>query len=67
MEGFGRFCREVLALEPPTLLKALRLWSEDTAAEVLQSDPDTRVDAAKAAEWETIWKRNWDGRFGPNR
>jgi hypothetical protein len=63
-EGFGRFCREVLALEPLTLLKALRLASQDPAAEVLESYPEAKVDEAKAAEWAGTWNRNWDRRFG---
>jgi hypothetical protein len=63
-DGFGRFCREVLALEPLTLLKALRLATEDPAAEVLASFPDAKVDEAKAAEWAQTWRRNWDRRFG---
>jgi hypothetical protein len=62
--GFGRFCREVLGLEPLTLLKALRLATEDPAAEVLASYPDAQADEAKAAEWADTWKKNWDRRFG---
>ena len=62
-EGFGRFCRDVLALEPLTLLEALRLRRGDPAAEVLASYPDAKPDEAKAAEWASTWKSNWDRRF----
>ena len=62
-EGFGRFCREVLAVEPLTLLKALRLAEKDPAADVLASYPEAKVDEVKAAEWAATWSRNWDRRF----
>ena len=54
----------MLAVEPLTLLKALRLATEDPAAEVLASYPDAQADEAKAAEWADTWKKNWDRRFG---
>jgi hypothetical protein len=63
-EGFGRFCRESLSLEPLTLLRALRLGREDPAAEVLASYPDAKADEAKAAEWAGNWARQWGRRFG---
>jgi hypothetical protein len=63
-EGFKRFCREVLALEPLTLLKALRIAQEDPAAKVLESYPDAKADESKAVEWVDAWKGNWDRRFG---
>jgi hypothetical protein len=63
-EGFARFCRDVLALEPLTLLKALKLAEKDPAAEVLRSYPDAKADEAKAAEWSATWKGNWERRFG---
>ena len=62
-EGFGRFCREVLAVEPLTLLTALRLAEKDPAADVLASYPEAKADEAKAAEWSVTWRRNWDRRF----
>jgi hypothetical protein len=66
-DGFGRFCREVLALKPLTLLKALRLAEKDPAAEVVASYPEARVNEAKAAEWAGNWRRNWDHRFSAHR
>ena len=47
----------MLAVEPLTLVKALRLATEDPAA-------DVQADEAKSAEWADIWKKNWDRRFG---
>ena len=35
-EGFGRFCRRCLGVEPLTLLRAYELGREDPAAEVLR-------------------------------
>jgi hypothetical protein len=61
-EGFGRFCKEVLALEPLTLLKALKLAEKDPAAQVLESYLDAKPDEAKAAEWKQTWTRNWERR-----
>jgi hypothetical protein len=62
-EGFGRFCREALAVDPLTLLKALRLAKQDPAADLLEVYPESVVDDAKAAEWESTWQKNWDRRF----
>jgi hypothetical protein len=53
----GQQPRDVLAVEPLTLVKALRLATEDPAA-------DVQADEAKSAEWADIWKKNWDRRFG---
>ena len=49
-EGFGRFCRQNFAVEPLTLLRALRLGEKDPASEVLAVYSDAKVDEAKAAE-----------------
>ena len=54
----------MLAVEPLTLVKALRLATEDPAAEASASYPDVQADEAKSAEWADIWKKNWDRRFG---
>jgi len=62
-EGFGRFCREVLGVEPQTLLAAYGLWRDDPAAEVLAAYPDAKADEAKAAHWADNWRQNWDRRF----
>jgi hypothetical protein len=63
-EGFGRFCRDVLRVEPQTLLAAYGLWRDDPAAEVLATYPDAKFDEAKAAQWAGNWTREWDRRFG---
>ena len=49
-EGFGRFCRKHLGVEPLTLLRAYGLGKEDPAAEVLAIYPDAKADEAKAEE-----------------
>ena len=67
-EGFGRFCREVLVLEPLTLLGALGLRQVDPSVEVLASSPEAKADEAKAAQWEANWEREWARRFrAPSR
>jgi hypothetical protein len=62
-EGFGRFCRESLGVEPLTLISAYGLGHDDPAVEVLASYPDAKADEAKAAEWERNWARSWSRRF----
>ena len=62
-EGFGRFCRDVLRVEPLTLLAAYALGQGDPAAEVLAAYADAKADEAKAAEWAATWARNWERRF----
>ena len=62
-EGFGRFCRDVLRVEPRTLLAAYGLWRDDPAAEVLGVYPDAKLDEAQTAHWADNWKQNWDRRF----
>src|SRR4051812_31292753 len=61
-EGFGRFCRKRLDVEPLTLLRAYELRREDPAAEVLAVYPDATFDEAKAAHWEGNWAREWERR-----
>ena len=63
-EGFGRFCRDALGLEPLTLLKALGPGQADPAAAVLAAYPDARADEAAAAGWAQDWARAWGRRFG---
>jgi hypothetical protein len=62
-EGFGRFCRRHVGVEPLTLLRAYGLGKEDPAAEVTAVYPDTRADEARAAHWEGNWAREWERRF----
>jgi hypothetical protein len=66
-EGIGRFCREVLRVEPQTLLTAYGLWRDDPAAEVLAGYPDVKADEANAAHWAVVWRQNWERRFDPRR
>jgi hypothetical protein len=62
-EGFGRFCRICLGLEPMAVMAAYGMWQEDPAAEVLASYPDAKVDEATSAHWERNWGREWGRRF----
>ena len=62
-EGFGRFCRNSLGLEPLTVMRAYRMWQEDPAAEVLANYPDAKVDEGMAAHWDENWAREWGRRF----
>ena len=62
-DGFGRFCREVLAVEPLTLLKAHRFALKGEEGAVLASYPDLKFDGGNAAEWSGTWRRNWGRRF----
>ena len=64
-EGYGRFCRNHLGLEPMTVLHGYGLWRDDPAAEVLAGCPDAEVDEAMAAHWEGNWAREWERRFTP--
>jgi hypothetical protein len=63
-EGFGRFCRRCLGLEPLTLLRAYGLGKEDPSAEVLAIYPDAKADEAKAEEPAEHWAGEWERRFG---
>jgi hypothetical protein len=60
-EGFGRFCRERLALEPLTVTAAFGLGRDDPAAGLAAAFPDARLDEAEAARWAAQWARGWDG------
>jgi hypothetical protein len=62
-DGFGRFCREALEMEPLTLVRAYGLQRDDPAAEVLAIYPDAKPDEAEAGRWAEQWCRGWDRRF----
>ena len=62
-EGFGRFCRRCLGVEPLTLLRAYELGKEDPSAEVLATYPDAKFDEARAAEREGHWAGEWERRI----
>jgi hypothetical protein len=64
-EGFGRFCRDALRVEPMTLLAAYSLGRDDPAEDVLAVYPDAKADEAKAARWAGNWNAwEWERRFG---
>jgi hypothetical protein len=56
-EGFGRFCRSTLRLEPLTVTAAYGLGTEDPAAVVPGAYPDAAADKAKAGKWAREWER----------
>ena len=58
-EGFGRFCRRQLGVEPLTLLRAYELTREDPAAEVLAVYPEAKADEARAEERAGEWGRRF--------
>jgi hypothetical protein len=62
-EGFGRFCRRCLGVEPLTLLHAYGAKREDPAAEVLAIYPDAKADEARAEERAVQWAGEWERRF----
>ena len=65
-EGFGRFCRRCLGVEPMVLLRAYEMVREDPAAEVLAIYPDAKADEARAEERAAHWAGEWERRFeGP--
>jgi hypothetical protein len=66
-EGFSRFCRRSLGVEPLTLLAAYGVRTEDPAAEVLAIYPDVKADEAKAEERAGHWAGEWERRFGGGR
>ena len=62
-EGFARFCRATLGMEPALLMRAWGLGLEDPAAEVRAACPDAAVDEAKAAEWAERFGVKWREHF----
>lgn len=62
-EGFGRFCRETLEMEPLALVRAYGLQREDPAAEVLRVYPKAAPEEAEATRWAAQWCRGWERRF----
>jgi hypothetical protein len=66
-EGFTRFCRDALHVEPLVLLRALGLGHSDPAAEVRAAYPDAAVDEAEIARWSEQWTRGWERRFAVRR
>jgi hypothetical protein len=62
-EGFSRFCRRCLGVEPLTLLAAYGVRCEDPAAEVLAVYPYAKADEAKAEERAGHWAGEWERRF----
>ena len=63
-EGFGRFCRDVLGVEPLVLSAAFGLGHDDPAAVVLGAYPDAATDEANVARWAAEWAGTWGRRFG---
>ena len=62
-EGFGRYCRKQLGVEPLTRLHAYGLAHDDPGAEVLATYPAAAVDEGRAKHWEGNWAREWERAF----
>jgi hypothetical protein len=62
-DGFGRFCRQSLGLEPLVLMRAFGLGCGDVEAEVRAACPDAAISDAAAAAWAGQWTRTWQRRF----
>ena len=58
-EGFSRFCRRCLGVEPLTLLAAYGVRCEDPASEVLAVFPYAKADEEKAEERAGEWERRF--------
>ena len=63
-EGFGRFCRGTLELEPMTVMRAWGLMHEDPDEEVRAAYPSAEADDGAAAAEADEMARRWSGRFG---
>ncbi len=63
-EGFGRFCRNCLGLEPLVVTEAFGLGKVDVEAEMMETVPDAAPDEAESARWAEQWCRGWERRFG---
>ncbi|MCW2892951.1 MAG: hypothetical protein JWO75_2440 [Actinomycetia bacterium] len=63
-EGFGRFCRESLGVEPITAFRAFGLSPQDPTMEVHSVYPPARADDATVAEWARRWSWSWRRRIG---
>jgi hypothetical protein len=63
-EGFGRFCRETLGIEPVSALTAFGTQTPDPPAELLAAFPDAVADEAEATRSAAEWSRSWGRRFG---
>jgi hypothetical protein len=62
-EGFGRFCRDTLGMEPLTVTAAFGLQRDDPVVEVGKVCPQAAPDENEAA----IWARSWGRRFAESR
>jgi hypothetical protein len=62
-EGFGRFSRERLGMEPLTLVRAYGLQREDLAADVRTAYPDATPDESVSLRHAEQWTRSWRRRF----
>ena len=62
-EGFARFCRDSLDVEPPKLMGAFGLEPRDPGVEVREKHPDATADPRVVCDWAGCWTRSWNRRF----
>jgi hypothetical protein len=60
-EGFGRFSRSCLRVEPTAAIATFGLGRVDVSAELAEPFPTS--DKAGAARWAKQWSRGWERRF----
>ena len=63
-EGYGRFCRDTMGMEPLTVMRAWGLMDDDPAEVVRQVCPEARADEVQAEERSAAMSRWWVERFG---
>jgi hypothetical protein len=63
-EGFGRFCRSRLGLEPSAAVAAFGLPNVDVQEEMKTVCAGAQANEDNTTYWEQQWSRGWDRRFG---
>lgn len=62
-EGFGRFCRELLGVEPLVMTMAFGLGNGDPAADIRAARGDAEAHEAEVERWTAEWSWTWRRRF----
>jgi hypothetical protein len=63
-EGFGRFTRSRLGVEPHAAVAAFGLGNVDEHAEMTAACSGAKPNDDDVAYWAQQWSRGWDRRFG---